>query len=262
MLTTSDTINSQPNIGRIHIYRSYSIEKKKAYGLTLGFFSYFNRAREGKLRQKKSTLGEHLALLSVKYNVYPNEVFQALVLASKNEKAVCGNLSIEYRGKVKGETIFLITKDSDVVAQFRVQEEFLLRKDNPFESWMNTDKIKKKLAKQNTESVYSHIRDLRAGMKHINLKAKVLEVPKPAQVHTQFGNTVMVVNALVGDGSDKIKLCLWEGQISGITIGDSIELKNGQVCVFRGEKQLRLGKSGSLCVLAHDQHVKPLATVR
>ena len=84
------------------------------------------------MRQKKSTLGEHLALLSVKYNIYPNEVFQALITARNNEKAVCGNLTVEYRGKVKGETIFLITKDSAVVAQFRVGEEFLLRKDNPF----------------------------------------------------------------------------------------------------------------------------------
>jgi len=215
----------------------------------------------GTLRQKKSTLGEHLALLSVKYNVYPNEVFQALVLARRNERSVCGCLQIEFRGKTKSETIFLITKEGDVVAQFRVEEEFLLRKDNPFESWMNTDKIKKKLAKQNTESVYSMVKDLRAGMKRVNLKTEVLEIPKPAQVHTQFGNTVMVVNALVGDDSGKIKLCLWEAQIGSISIGDQIELKNGQVCVFRGEKQLRLGKNGSLSVIKNAR-VPPVATIR
>lgn len=216
------------------------------------------------LRQKKSTLGEHLALLSVKYSVYPNEVFQALILAKQTEKAaVCGNLTVEYRGKMKGETIFLITKDNDVVAQFRVEEEFLHRKDNPFESWMSTDKIKKKIAKQNTESVYTQVKDLRAGMKRVNLKAEVLEIPKPAQVHTQFGNTVMVVNALVGDETGKMKLCLWEGQIGSISVNDKIELKNGQVCVFRGEKQLRLGKNGSLVVLQPAKHVKPqIAAIR
>ena len=202
------------------------------------------------MRQKKSTLGEHLALLSVKYNIYPNEVFQALISAKNHEKAVCGSLTVEYRGKVKGETIFLITKDSSVVAQFRVGEEFLLRKDNPFESWMNTDKIRKKIAKQNTESIYIAIHDLRAGMKRVNLKAEVIEIPKPAQVHTQFGNTVMVVNALVSDETGKTKLCLWEGQIGTINVGDNIELKNAQVCVFRGEKQLRLGKNGVLNVLS------------
>jgi replication factor A1 len=211
------------------------------------------------VRQKKSSLGEHLALLSVKYGVYLNEVFQALVEAKKNEHSKCGCLKIEFRGKVKGETIFLITKNNDVVAQFRCEEEFLLRKDNPFESWMSTEKIKKKIAKQNTESLYIQVKDLRAGMKKINLKARVEELPKPAQVRTQFGNTVSVVNALVGDNSGKIKLCLWEAQIGQISIGDSIEIKNGQVCVFRGEKQLRLGKNGSIVVLQHAE-VKQIAT--
>jgi replication factor A1 len=173
------------------------------------------------LRQKKSTLGEHLALLSVKYNVYPNEVFQAMVLARRNERATCGNLAVEYRGKMK-----------------------------------------KKIAKQNTESIYTLVRDLRAGMKRVNLKADVIEIPKPAQVHTQFGNTVLVVNALIGDDTGKIKLCLWEGQIGQINVGDNIEVKNGQVCVFRGEKQLRLGKNGSLCVLKSARQVKPMAAVR
>ncbi len=214
------------------------------------------------MRQKKSTLGEHLALLSVKYSIYPNEVFQALVHAKQTEKtATCGNLTVEYRGKTKGETIFLITKDNDVVAQFRVEEEFLLRKDNPFESWMSTEKIKKKLAKQNTESIYSMVKDLRAGMKRVNLKVDVLEIPKPSQVHTQFGNTVMVVNAVVGDETGRIKLCLWEAQIGSINAGDQIELRNGQVCVFRGEKQLRLGKNGSISVL--QRVAKPqMATIR
>ncbi len=201
------------------------------------------------MRQKKSTLGEHLALLSVKYNIYPAEVFQALISARKNDRAICGNLIVEYRGKIKGEIIFLITKGSAVVAQFRVDEDFLLRKDNPFESWMSTDKIRKKIAKQNTESVYTPVRDLRAGMKHVNLKAEVLEIPKPAQVHTQFGNTVMVVNASIGDETGKIKLCLWEGQIASINLGDNIELRNAQVCVFRGERQLRLGKNGALSIM-------------
>lgn len=201
------------------------------------------------MRQKKSTLGEHLALVSVKYNVYPAEVFQALISAKDNGKSVCGDLSVEYRGKVKGETIFLIKKGDSVVAQFRVDEEFLLRNDTSFENWMSTDKIRKKIAKQNTDTVFTLIQDLRAGMKRVNLKAKVLEIPKPAQVHTQFGNTAMVVNASIGDETGKIKLCLWEGQINSISLGDNIEIKNAQVCLFRGEKQLRLGKNGGLSVL-------------
>jgi replication factor A1 len=93
------------------------------------------------------------------------------------------------------------------------------------------------------------VQDLRTGMKRINVHAKVLEIPKPAQVHTQFGNTAMVVNALIGDETGTIKLCLWEGQINSIALSDNIEIKNAQVCLFRGEKQLRLGKNGGLSVV-------------
>jgi len=45
-----------------------------------------------------------------------------------------------------------------------------------------------------------------------------------------------------------MKLCLWEGQINAISLGDDIEIRNAQVCLFRGEKQLRLGKNGGLTV--------------
>ena len=92
-------------------------------------------------------------------------------------------------------------------------------------------------------------------MKKINVKAEVLEIPKPAQIHTQFGNTVMVVNALIGDKTGKIKLCLWEGQIGSVAVGEIIEIKNAHVCDFRGERQLRLGKRGVLTILKGDPEV-------
>jgi replication factor A1 len=202
------------------------------------------------LRQKKSPLGEHLALVSVKYNVYPAEVVQALISAKEMGKSTCGELSVEYRGKTSNGIIFLIKSEDNVVAQFRVDEEFLSQNnDASFENYMRTDKIRKKIAKQNPDTLFSAISELRSGMKHINLRAKVQEIPKPAQVHTQFGNTAMVVNAIVGDETGTIKLCLWEGQINTVNIDDDIEIRNAQVCLFRGEKQVRLGKNGILTVV-------------
>jgi hypothetical protein len=214
------------------------------------------------LRQKKSAMGEHIALLSVKYNVSPSEIIQALINARQHERAACGGLNVECRGKVKGETVFLITKDRAVVAQFPVREEFLFRTDTSFEIWMNTDKIRKKMAKQTSENQFTQVNDLQAGTKKANLRANVLEIPKPSQVHTQFGNTVMVANAVVGDESGKIKLCLWEAQIGAVSVGDAIELRSAQVCMFRGEKQLRLGKNGLLTVLKKAEPQTQLATAR
>lgn len=211
------------------------------------------------MRQKKSPLGEHLALVSVKYNVYPAEVVQALINAKRDGKATCGELTVDYRGKTKEDIIFLIKKDDSVVAQFRVEETFLTQNnDASFETYMSTDKIRKKMAKQNPDALLSVVSELRSGMKHVNLKAKVQEIPKPAQVHTQFGNTAMVVNAIVGDDTGTIKLCLWEGQISAINVDDDIEIRNAQVCLFRGEKQIRLGKNGTLNVLNPDETTNDL----
>lgn len=201
------------------------------------------------MRHKKSTLGDHLSLLSVDYDVYPNEVLQALIEAKENGKSVCQDLKIEYRGQVKGEMIFLIKKDEDVVAQFRVGQEFLLRKDAIFENSMAADKIRKKIAKQNSETIFTQVQDLKAGMKHVNVKAQVIEIPKPSQVHTQFGNTIMMVNVLIGDDTGKIKLCLWEGQINSISNAVHVEIRNAQVYTFRGERQLRLGRKGAITVL-------------
>jgi hypothetical protein len=89
------------------------------------------------------------------------------------------DLRVEYRGSIDDEAIFLITKDNNVVVQFRVAEEFLLKKDMPFESWMNTDKIRKQMSRQNLAPRLSTlVQDLRHGMKKVNVEAEVLENPK------------------------------------------------------------------------------------
>ena len=99
---------------------------------------------------------EYLAFLSVKQGVYLSELYQAMVAAREKGKTTCQNLVIEYRGKAKDEAIFLITKDSNVVVQFRVAEDLLLRKDICFENWMDTDKIRKQMNRQNTSPKSIH----------------------------------------------------------------------------------------------------------
>jgi hypothetical protein len=177
------------------------------------------------------------------------ELFAALVSARENKNSRCEGLTIEYRGSVDGEAIFLVKQDGNVAGQFRVEEETLLQKDLPFNSWMDTDKIRKQLAKQNpAESGAIQIQDLRQGMKKINLDAKVVQIDEPRMVHTQFGNSALLANAVVEDESGKIKLCLWDQQVKSVAVGDKIQITNASVSVFKGEKQLRLGKTGSLVV--------------
>jgi len=86
-------------------------------------------------------------------------------------------------------------------------------------------------------------------MKQVNLKAKVLEIARPTLVFTRFGNYASVANALIADETGTIKLCLWNEQIKSISIGATVQIENARVSMFRGERQLRIGKNGILSIV-------------
>ncbi len=209
--------------------------------------------RKRKMRQKQPVaIIEHITLLSVKHNIYPAELFQALVSAREHEKALCQTLTIEYRGSIKQEAIFLITKESAVIGQFRVAEEFLLRNNIHFENWMDTDKIRRQILKQKLGTqLFTPVQDLRHGMKKVNLEAEVLETSIPSRICTQYGNSATVTSVLIGDETGKVKLCLWNEQANFVNAGDTVQIKNASVAIYKGERQLRLGKSGTVSVLDH-----------
>jgi ssDNA-binding replication factor A large subunit len=136
-----------------------------------------------------------------------------------------------------------------VVVQFRVPEEFLVRKNICFESWLDTDKIRRQVAKQNANLDSICIQNLRHGMKKVNLKAEILETQKPVLVNTQYGNRVMLTNALIADETGKVKLCLWGEQTYFPAVGDMVQITHGSVRIFKGERQLSLGRSGTCSIL-------------
>jgi replication factor A1 len=200
------------------------------------------------LRYKSVPLGEYLAFLSVKYSVDPDKLFQALVSTKEREKVLCGSLSIECRGRIRDERIFLMMDDSTVVAQFRVSESFLSERDNPLRKFMGCDRIRRYLARKADAFQSGFIGGLRVGMKHVNLSAKVLEINKSVSVFTRFGNSAVLANALIGDKTGTIKLTLWDAQIDSVSVGDAVQIRDAQAFAFRGEKQLRIGRKGTLSV--------------
>jgi replication factor A1 len=184
----------------------------------------------------------------VKYSVDPDKLFQALVSTKEREKVLCRSLSIECRGRIKDEKIFLIMNDSTVVAQFRVSESFLSERGNPLRKFMDCGRIRRYLARKADAFQSSFIGGLRVGMKHVNLSAKVLEITKSVSVFTRFGNSAVVANALIGDETGTIKLTLWDAQIGSVSVGDAVQIRDAQAFAFRGEKQLRIGRKGTLSV--------------
>lgn len=199
---------------------------------------------------KKGTVDEYLAFLSVKYEVDPDQFFQALISAWKNQRSKCESLFISSRKKIRDKVMFLLTREDKVVAQFPIPEDFFLKETNPIARARKTDLIGRYSARKTSRRRHSlHIADLRTGMKLINLKAKVLEIPKPKRVFTRFGNYAAVANALIADETGNIKLCLWNQQISSISEGDTIQIENASTHSYRGEQQLRMGRNGKLSVL-------------
>ncbi len=93
------------------------------------------------------------------------------------------------------------------------------------------------------------IKELRDGMKRVNVKATVTEKSDPREVMSRFKDqTYRVATAIVTDETGTVKLTLWNDQIEMVNVNDTVRIENGYVTSFRGEIQLNIGKFGTLTV--------------
>jgi len=111
---------------------------------------------------------------------------------------------------------------------------------------MNSEMVRKHLLRKRKTNHSHFIRDVRLGMKHVNLKAKILAVAESKRVATRYGNYADVANALIADETGTIRLCLWNEQISAVSVGDTVEIANARAFMFKGERQLIIGARGAL----------------
>ena len=201
------------------------------------------------MRQKRS-IGEYLAFLAIKYEVPPEQFLNALRVAKGNKVIQCEKLTVQLRIKLKDKSIFLIKKGLEVIAQFPVSNSFLLDRNNQLMNFMETKIIRKYLAKKNRTTPANNIRGLRPGMTKVNIKAEILEIAEPKRVVTRYGNNANIVKVLIGDETGTIKLCLWNEQIDNVVKGEIVQIENAQASAFRGERQLALGKKGTLVTIS------------
>jgi len=197
--------------------------------------------------RNKISVADYLYFLSVKYEVDFDSLFKGLAQARENQEVSCGKLSIRCRQKARDHDVFLITSGYKVVAQFFVPKYFLDQRNQIGE--LKVVHLFRKVSERNVRENPQHIRDLRCGMKRINIKARVLEVPKAVLVFTRFGEYARVSNALIADETGAIKLCLWNEKINAVSVDSVVQIENASVAKFRGENQLRLGKNGRLSVI-------------
>jgi len=190
---------------------------------------------------------EYLSRISVKHEIDSGKFFSSFLDAFEHEEATCGELSIKCRLKTRDYAIFLITNSHKVVAQFPIPVH-ILAKTNPLKEFTYRPSFIWNSV-QEARSNHYQIKDLRVGMKRINIKARVLEVSQPMVVATRFGSYVNVANALITDETGTIKLPLWNKQTNEISVGDLVQVENANVIVFRGVRQLKVGRSGKVGVI-------------
>ena len=195
---------------------------------------------------------EYLALISMKYGIDSNDFFNSFIEACERQESTCESLLIECRKKTRDNAVFLITKGVKVVAQFPIPKH-ILKEINPLKNFAPTKTSMKKIPDR-VKIEHPQIRDLKLGMNRINLKAKVIEIPKPKTVFSRLGQLNMVANAKVTDETGSIQLPLWNQQIDTVAVGDTIQVENARVVTFRGELQLRVGSGGQLSVIEKCAH--------
>jgi replication factor A1 len=89
------------------------------------------------------------------------------------------------------------------------------------------------------------ISELTINQGNVNVEGVIRELGEK-RTFNKYGRQLVVVNAILDDGSGNIKLTLWNDDADRFKEGDSIKITNGYVSEFQGEKQLTSGKFGKI----------------
>ena len=92
------------------------------------------------------------------------------------------------------------------------------------------------------------IAQIKPGMQGIAAMGKVVRKGNKKEVETKFGPTT-VSWAILEDETGSIRLNLWRHQIDKVRVGDTIELVNAFVKVYRDEMELNVGSNGRIELL-------------
>jgi len=98
------------------------------------------------------------------------------------------------------------------------------------------------------------VSELTPDSKAVNVTVKVVSKGEVRSTTSGRDYTAhRVVDALVGDETGCIYLNLWDDNIGKVNEGDTLNIKNGYVNLFRGNMRLNIGRYGSFEIVAESQ---------
>jgi len=145
--------------------------------------------------------------------------------------------------------VFLVTQDQKVIAQLHLSQKLLKYLPEvelasfPLIEFTPASKM------ETLETANVQIKDIDAGVKRVNLIARVVGKSNPRNVFSRFGDPLALSIATISDGTGSIRLPLWNAQIDRVSIGDTVQIENGRVRTFRGELQVGVGRNSKLQVV-------------
>ena len=94
------------------------------------------------------------------------------------------------------------------------------------------------------------IKELSSDMKRIVVEGEIIEKAIPRAVRSRRRwQDLTVTEATLKDDSDDVVLMLWNEQIKQCAVGDRVRIEGGYLKVYRGMRQLNVGKVGKLVTL-------------
>ncbi len=91
------------------------------------------------------------------------------------------------------------------------------------------------------------VENLTPRSRRVSLTAKIVSTIPPREVVSQRdGSNHKVGEFMVGDETGSVLLTLWDADIEKVKEGDTVEIGNGYITLFRGQMRLNIGKFGTL----------------
>ena len=188
----------------------------------------------------------YLIRVSNKYGLDTHKFLMCFPQAWTHERSSHNGISIQLRQRTENSGVFLVTQDQKVIAQLHLSQKLLkyLPEVDPASFPFIESTPASKMETLETTDV--QIKDIDAGVKWVNLIAKVVGKSDPRNVFSRFGESLALSIATISDGTGSMRLPLWNAQIDRVSIGDTVEIENGRVRRFRGELQVSVGRNSKL----------------
>jgi len=206
------------------------------------------RPRRSFLSMSDAVSFNYLARVSRKNEIDVSRLIECIRNASVQGESSFDDITVKLRQMTDGEGFFLITLKEKILAQVKLTSKLLeyLRKADIPHILLECTSIPKQLGTQPEDLM---IKDLNSQTRRFNIDVRVTEKSMPRIVFSRWGGEFLLSTATVTDQSGTIKLPLWNQQTSNVSIGDRLHIENARVKRFRGELQIRVGKSSTLQIV-------------